>query len=367
MPDGPFSPIPVAIRSRHLRVYCCGMKALLLREYKRLEITEMPVPEIRPGELLVRIRACGICGSDVHGYDGSTGRRIPPIVMGHEASGVVEAAASGADRFKPGDRVTFDSTVYCGRCHFCGRGQVNLCDNRRVLGVSCADYRQHGCFAEYVAVPEAICHPLPQELSFEHAAMIEPVSIAVHAVARAGVAIGESAVVVGTGMIGLLVVQALRTAGAGKIIAVDVEPQKRQLAREVGADEALDGHEDELPRRIMGLTAGRGADLSVECVGATGPIQTAVACLRKGGRAVLVGNISPRAELSLQTIVTRELTLLGSCASCGEYPTCIDLLARRRIRVDPILSATAPLEQGPQWFDRLYAREPGLMKVILKP
>ncbi|MFI5380267.1 MAG: galactitol-1-phosphate 5-dehydrogenase [Tepidisphaerales bacterium] len=342
------------------------MKALLLREYKKLEMTEMPVPQIGPDELLVRVQACGICGSDVHGYDGSTGRRVPPIVMGHEASGVVEAVGGAATRFKPGARITFDSTVYCGRCHFCRRGQVNLCDNRRVLGVSCGDYRQHGCFAEYVAVPEAICYALPENLSFTHAAMIEPVSIAVHGVSRARPEMGDTAVVVGTGMIGLLVVQALRVAGAGRVIAVDLEDRKLQLARELGADEILNANDPEVARKIMAIT-GRGADLAVECVGATGPINTAIASLSKGGRLVLVGNISPKAEIPLQALVTRELTVLGSCASCGEYPVCIDLLAQGRIRVEPILSATASLDEGPKWFERLYAREAGLMKVVLRP
>ena len=132
------------------------MKALLLKEYKKLELAEMPVPAPRADELLVRVRACGICGSDVHGYDGSTGRRLPPIVMGHEAAGIVEAVGSAVNGFKAGDRVTFDSTIYCGECFFCARGEVNLCDNREVLGVSTPLFRRHGAFAEYVTVPARV-------------------------------------------------------------------------------------------------------------------------------------------------------------------------------------------------------------------
>ncbi|MGA2496843.1 MAG: zinc-binding dehydrogenase, partial [Tepidisphaeraceae bacterium] len=297
----------------------------------------------------------------------STGRRIPPIVMGHEASGVVEAVGDAVKRFKAGERITFDSTVYCGQCYFCRRGQVNLCNNRRVLGVSCGDYRQHGCFAEYVAVPEAICYALPDNLSFEYAAMIEPVSIAVHAVSRARPEMGETAVVVGTGMIGLLVVQALRVAGVGRVIAVDLEDRKLKLAAELGADVTINAKDPDVAAKIMALTAGRGADLAVECVGATAPINTAITSLRKGGRIVLVGNISPRADIPLQAVVTRELTVLGSCASCGEYPVCIDVLANRKVRVDAILSATASLHEGPRWFERLYGQEAGLMKVVLRP
>src|SRR4030088_3341618 len=156
------------------------MKTLLLSKYNHLEIADQPKPTPQPDEVLIRVAACGICGSDVHGYDGASGRRIPPIVMGHEAAGVVVALGEGAAKYRVGDRVTFDSTVYCGACEFCRRGEVNLCDNRQVVGVSCGDYRRAGAFAEYVAVPENILYRLPDALPFDHAAMIEAVSIAVH-------------------------------------------------------------------------------------------------------------------------------------------------------------------------------------------
>src|SRR6476620_5739041 len=189
------------------------MKALLLDEYKHLEVVDVPVPSAGPGEMLVRVAACGICGSDVHGYDGASGRRIPPIVMGHEAAGIVAKIGAEVRKARVGDAITFDSTVYCGQCAACQAGQVNLCTERRVLGVSCGDYRQHGAFADFVAVPEHILFPLPSGMPFEHAAMAEAVSVALHAVGRIPIQAGASAAVIGTGMIGLLVVQALRLAG----------------------------------------------------------------------------------------------------------------------------------------------------------
>ncbi len=343
------------------------MKALLLKEYRKLEVTDLPRPTAGPGDLLVRVRACGICGSDVHGYDGSSGRRVPPIVMGHEAAGVVEETGADVRQFRPGERVTFDSTVYCGACFFCRRGEVNLCDNRRVLGVSCGDYRQHGAFAEYVIVPERIALKLPPGLSFEHAALIEPVSIAFHAVRRCPVRLGDSAAVIGAGMIGQLVVQALRTAGCGTVIAVDLDDTRLELARRHGADHAVNAASEGVPRQVTELTQGRGADLVFEAVGNGPAVQTAVASLRKGGTLALIGNLAPRVELPLQAVVTRELSLLGSCSSSGEYPACLEMMSRGEIDVTPFVSATAPLEEGPDWFDRLYRREPGLIKVILKP
>src|SRR5437588_2929622 len=158
------------------------MKDLLLSKYIRLEIVDVPMPRPSPGEVLIRVGACGICGSDVHGYDGSSGRRIPPIVMGHEAAGRIAALGAGVTGLAEGDRVTFDSTVYCGACEFCRRGEVNLCDNRQVVGVSCGEYRRAGAFAEYVTVPERILYRLPDNLSFADAAMLEAVSVAIHAV-----------------------------------------------------------------------------------------------------------------------------------------------------------------------------------------
>jgi len=146
--------------------------------------------------------------------------------MGHEASGVIAEVGERVTGWNKGERVTFDSTVYCGSCWFCRRGLINLCDHRRVSGVSCEDYRQHGAFAEYVAVPHHILYRLPEAVSFEHAAMIEAVSVAIHAVERTPISLGETAVVVGVGVIGLLVVQALRLAGCGKIIAVDLDEDK---------------------------------------------------------------------------------------------------------------------------------------------
>jgi L-iditol 2-dehydrogenase len=193
------------------------MKALLLREYRQLDVVDVPAPNPGPDEVLVRVKACGICGSDVHGYDGSSGRRIPPIVMGHEAAGTVAAIGSEVSGIQEGDRVTFDSTIYCGSCAYCRKGEVNLCDRRQVLGVSTSEYRRAGAFAEYVLVPPHIMHPLPDDISFAEGAMVEPLAVAVHAVSVSEVSGNSTALVVGAGMIGLLVLQALRAANCSRI------------------------------------------------------------------------------------------------------------------------------------------------------
>jgi L-iditol 2-dehydrogenase len=338
------------------------MQALLLTNYRRLELVSMDPPALGPHDVLVRVAACGICGSDIHGYDGASGRRVPPIVMGHEAAGVVAAVGTAVDRAKPGDRVTFDSTIYCGQCDACRRGQVNLCPNRRVLGVSCPEYRQHGAFAEFVAVPQHILYPLPPELSFEHAALIEPVAIALHAVSRLNVTHGDRALVVGCGMIGLLAIQALRIAGCREIVATDLDESRLKLATQLDATKVL------TPPLPLGEGRGEGAfDLAIEAVGNAAAFTTAINAVRRGGRVALVGNLAREVPFPLQSVVTRELTLVASCASAGEYPRAIELIASGAINVAPLISAVAPLAEGQHWFDRLHAAKSGIMKVVLKP
>jgi len=343
------------------------LKALVLKEYKKLSYEDAADPRLEPDEVLVEVKACGICGSDVHGMDGSTGRRIPPVIMGHEASGVIVERGPGAGEWRVGDQVTFDSTVWCGECWYCRRGEINLCENRRVLGVSCAEYRRDGAFARFVAIPHRILYRIPDGVGFDRAAMVEPLSIAFHAVRLARPQVNDVALVVGAGMIGLLILQVLKVAGCGQVISADVDPSKLQRALENGADAALDPQAPDFGEQIRDRTSGRGTDLAFEAVGLSAAVQTALGSVRKGGRLALVGNVAPKVDLALQSVVTREIAMLGSCASQGEYPACLDLIAGGRVRLDTLISAKAPLSEGASWFERLYKREPGLMKVILTP
>jgi L-iditol 2-dehydrogenase len=343
------------------------MKALLLSKYNHLEITDLAVPTPGPAEILINVAACGICGSDVHGYDGSSGRRIPPIVMGHEAAGRVARVGPQVTKWAEGDRVTFDSTVFCGSCPYCARGEVNLCDRRQVLGVSCSDYRCAGAFAEYVIVPERIVYRLPDALSFAEAAMLEAVAVAVHAVSLSRVSRGDQALVLGAGMIGLLSLQALRAAGCSSVYVADVDASRLKLAKEVGATATFLGSGEDLTSEILRLTSGAGVDVAVEAVGIDATVRAAVQSVRKGGTVTLVGNITPEVTLPLQKVVTRQIRLQGSCASAGEYPQAIELLTSGAIKVKPLITAIAPLEDGPRWFERLHSREPNLMKVVLTP
>jgi (R,R)-butanediol dehydrogenase/meso-butanediol dehydrogenase/diacetyl reductase/L-iditol 2-dehydrogenase len=344
------------------------MKALLMEEYKKMNFTDVADPKIGdPHDILVKVKAVSICGSDVHGFDGSTGRRKPPIIMGHEAAGEIAAVGGAVKRFKVGDRITFDSTIYCGTCFYCQNGDVNLCDDRTVLGVSCDDYRRHGAFAEYVLVPDHICYHLPEGLPYEEAAMTEPVGVAAHAFRLGAPGLNDSAAVVGSGLIGLTLIQILRASISGKIVALDTDQVRRQKSLEAGADIALDPADPELDKKIKELSSGRGIDRVFEAVGATAPVQTAISIVRKGGTVTLIGNVSTKIEMPLQSVVTRQVRLQGSCAIAGEYPIALDLMARKKINVSSLISKSAPLSEGQIWFDKLYNREDNLLKVVLIP
>ncbi len=341
------------------------MKALLLSDYLQLTYTDVPDPVAADHEVIVRVKACGICGSDVHGYDGSTGRRIPPLIMGHEASGVVVATGNDVQNWQVGDRVTFDSTVYPLNDWYTLQGRYNLSDGREVLGVSPGAYRRHGAFAEFVAVPEHILYRLPDNVTFEQAAMVEPVAVALHALSIASPVLGESCFIAGAGMIGLSLVQVAAAAGLSPIVVADLLPERLKLAQTLGASHVLEhaGQHDAL----IALTNGRGFDLAFEAVGISETVHQAIENTRKGGRVVLVGNLQKNVYFPLQQVVTREIAVLGSCAICGEYETALNLISQGKVRVDPLISHIAPLAEGAHWFEQLYRKTPGINKVILTP
>jgi L-iditol 2-dehydrogenase len=340
------------------------MKALVLEEYMVLKYKDVPDPVIKPSEVLVEVKAAGICGSDIHGMDGSTGRRIPPLIMGHEASGIIKEKGDAVTSWEIGDRVTFDSTIYALDDWYTRKGMYNLSDGRMVLGVSAPEFRRDGAYAEYVAIPEHILYKIPDNVSFTKAAMVEPAAVALHAVNLTPVSVNDTAVVVGAGMIGLFVIQMLKMSGCTRIVAVDVDAEKLALAGKLGATMLID---PENAGEIMNITQGRGADVCFEVVGKSLTVNIALQVLRKGGTLTLVGNLEPVAEIPLQSVVTRQLRLQGSCAINGEYQPVLDLMGQELINTDIILSAEAPLSEGADWFNRLYKKEKGLIKVVLLP
>jgi threonine dehydrogenase-like Zn-dependent dehydrogenase len=276
-------------------------------------------------------------------------------------------AGDNVKGWKSGDRVTFDSTVYPLNDWFTLEGKYNLSDNREVLGVSPGTYKRAGAFAEYIAIPQYILYRIPENVSFVQAAMVEAVAVALHSINLSGIKTGDRCVVVGTGMIGTFILKLLKLSGVSKVIAIDINARRLEQAEKAGADHTFLSTEDGLVDKIVAITNNRGADLSFEAVGRNESVNISIDILRKGGTAVLVGNVSPKVEFPLQKVVTRELKVLGSCAIRGEYDVVLNLLETGKISVDDQISAVAPLSEGAVWFNKLYKKEEELNKVILLP
>lgn len=343
------------------------MKALLYTEPYSFQYTDVPDPAVGDDDVLVRVRACGICGSDVHGFTGKTGRRLPPLIMGHEAAGIVEDTGKNVQGLEKGDRVCFDSTVYCNKCQACLEGRFNHCCERQVLGVSVPAFKRHGTFAEYVAVPAWIVFKIPDDLSFVNAALLEPAAIGTHASNRAPIKTDGTVVVIGAGTIGLFILQGCRLRGAAKLIVADINDFRLDLAGRLGADMVVNPLKQDLRELIAEQTGGSGADVVLEAVGYAKTFDTAVSLTKLGGRVVAVGNLEKTVEFDLQQFIARELTFSGSYASAGEFSQCIDLVASGKVQVEPLISEVLPLEDGPAAFDRLLKAEEDLLKIVLEP
>jgi len=343
------------------------LKALLYTKPYTFEYTDVPDPTVGDEDVLVRVKACGICGSDVAGHTGKTGRRLPPLIMGHEAAGVVERVGRKVTGFVPGDRICFDSTVYCNQCPACKQGLFNRCVKRQVLGVSVPEFKRDGAFAELLAVPHWICAKLPDNMSFVQASLLEPASIGTHAASRAPITKSDTVAVVGAGTIGLFILQAAKLRGAKQVIVSDLNEFRLDLARQVGADVCVNSGKADLKQEILKRTDGRGADVVLEAVGFADTFHQAVSITRTGGHLIAVGNLQKEIDFNLQELVSRELTFTGSYASSGEFRTCMGLIASGKIDVAPLVSEVLPLKDGPDAFRRLLEGKENLLKIVLEP
>jgi L-iditol 2-dehydrogenase len=327
-----------------------------------MPLEERPEPVAGPGQVVVAVRASGICGSDVHGFTGSTGRRRVGVVMGHEAAGGVIAAGEGVERLHAGDRVVLRSILPCGQCDRCRQGQPNLCLERLGLGMQI-----DGAYAERVVVPEAMADPIPDELSFEDAALVEPLAVAMHAVGLAPFGPADTVAIVGAGPIGLLTLLAIRRRGAGRILITDRDPHRLGLARSLGADEAIDVSAGDPVERVLAATDGRGADAVLEAVGIAPTVAQSIAIARPGGTVTWVGNSAPEVPVAMQQVVTRELTIRGAYGFVDEFAAAIGALAAGWPDAHRLIERTAPLEEGEALFRDLAAGTVPAVKVVLVP
>jgi L-iditol 2-dehydrogenase len=328
------------------------MRALVYQGPWTMTLEEVPEPVAQAGEVVISVKAVGICGSDIHGFTGSTGRRIPPMIMGHEFGGVISAVGEGVTSAKVGDEVVATPIF-----PFNGIGQ------RKVLGV----FSTPGAYAERVVVHESMLIPKPPNISWRQAAMCEPLAVVLHAISRTSIPLMGTVAIVGAGSIGLLTMMAARLAGAGKIIMTDLSAHRLEMAEELGADLTINIKEKDPVQTILDITGGRGVDVALEAVGLSPTVQQAHKITRNGGHITWIGNNAKMIELDMQEVVARELTVCGTYGFSTEFPLALQAIAGGRINVEPLIERMATLEEGPQIIHDFAAGKSELAKVILEP
>lgn len=338
------------------------MKAMVYKGPETLKIENIEDVLLKEKEVKIRVKACGICGSDVHGYLGKTGRRLEPMVMGHEFCGEVVELGNKVTRLKKGDRVTVYPVDFCGECEMCKKGDVHLCLNKRAYGV----LDVNGAFAEYINVPEKCCFDIADSVSYATASLMEPLAVAYRGIQCAGSLEGKTVLLVGAGTIGLLALACVKQKNAKKIIISDLSDYRLKTALKMGADIAINPGKEDFKQRILENTDGKGVDVAVEAVGAEATVRQAMSALKLSGTAVWIGNNQKMINIDMQEIVTRELTVHGSFLyGYDEFRNVVELLNKGGVYVEPLISKKIVLEEAPEYFDIMAHRPGDLIKVVV--
>ncbi len=313
------------------------MRAVVVEAPHKFSVRELTRPEIGADEVLVAVKACGLCGTDQHIYEGSYLADYP-IIPGHEFAGVVEEAGSEVKNFQAGDRVTVDPNVFCGYCYFCRLQKGMHCLNWEGIGVT-----RHGGFAEYVAAPVRNVYPLPDEIAFEEAAFVEPLSCVVHALERLRVWPGDEVLIFGSGPMGLLLLQALRQGGASKVVVVDLKEKRLELAEELGAWTTVVAGPDQ--DEVLRELAPFGFAVVVDATGVPQVVENSFQHLKPTGQMLMFGVNPPEARISLSPfeVFKNDWHILGSYALCYTFYQAIALLEGGVVDVRPLLSHSLPL------------------------
>lgn len=341
------------------------MKVAIWHGGKDIRIEEIPKPEIKDDEVLIRVRAAGICGSEVHAYAGVSKRRTPPLIMGHEFTGEVTEVGEKGEGVQIGDRVVVDPIIRCGTCEQCVIGRSNICKNMRLIGI-----HRPGAFAEYVAVPTKNCIRLPDNVSFEEGALVEPLSVGIHAVSRIPIKLGDTVVVIGAGIIGLMAMQAAKLAGTAKLVISGGgrREYRLELARKLGADIVINSKKEDLVKKIMELTNMKGVDAVLEAVGIQITVQQAMRMVKKGGSVALIGMLVPKMELEMLDAVVKETEIKGMYGyTTADFGVALDLISAGRVDVKSVITHLFSLDDTREAFEALYEKREGVVKVVIKP
>jgi len=344
------------------------MKAAVLHGIHDMRVEDVPVPQVTPErDVLVRIRSVGVCGSDVHFFERGIIGKYPlkePTIMGHEAAGEVVEVLDEARGLRPGDRVTIEPGYTCRRCEFCRSGRYNMC--REVVFLAAPPV--HGAFAEYLAWPSDFLFRLPDALSLDEGAMLEPLAVGLWAAKRGGVRPGDTVAVLGAGPIGLLTMQSAIAAGATRAIVSDLEAGRLELAAKLGATDTTNASETDAEAAIMDLTGGRGVDVAFECAGAVPTLQMALRVARNGGTVQIVGMPAEQhPQIPLYEIINRELDLRGLFRYANCYPPAIALVESGRIDVASLVTHHFALDETPGAMTFVHERRDGVVKAVIRP
>lgn len=331
---------------------------------RKFEVQEMRFSELKAGEILLKVAACGVCGTDVHVYEGGQGSADvnPPVILGHEISGVVDSVGTGVTVVKPGDHVSVDPNIYCGQCHYCRLGKKHLCEHMEAIGVT-----RDGGFAEYCLVPEEQCYVLDPKLPLAFGAMSEPLACCLHGIDRAQIFQGASVCVIGGGAIGLLMVQLAKLAGAAKIILSEPVKKRQEIGLQMGADHAVDPINEDLPSLIKEFTGVDGVDYVIECAGNMRATESAFEIAKKGATILLFSVTDPDSVYDLRQIdiFQKELTIMGSFINPDTQQRAVDLLNSGKIVIEPIITHKYPVDQVKEAIEMQVSSES--IKVIVTP
>jgi 2-desacetyl-2-hydroxyethyl bacteriochlorophyllide A dehydrogenase len=339
------------------------MKALVWEGPYKMKLKEVERPKPRAGEVLVKTKSVGICGSDLEIYKGGFAHAVAPLIPGHEACGIVEEVTEDVDHVKAGSRVVVDPGIFCGKCEFCRKGSYWQCDHRDILGMQ----QYNGAYAEYFAMPHFSCYPIPDDMDWDEAALIDILADPLHSMDMVPLQIGESVAVFGPGPAGICFVQLAKIAGASLVILVGTRDDRLALGKDLGADITINIRKENEIDEIMRFTNNRGVDVGIEASGSTQALANTFRVTRKQGRVMVFGIYSENASLDMQDMHRRELQIFGSSGCPWSMPRAIELIHRDRVQVKPMISHRVNLEQLEALFLQgiIEKRKDGYFKGVL--
>ena len=340
------------------------MKAMRLEAVGKLALVETDRPTLSaPDQVLIKVVVVGICGSELHAFEGTHPYRKPPTILGHEVVGTVIESGKAVTRCQPGDRVTVDPQWPCGECEWCQRGEVNLCPEKRVLGTPAWP----GALGEYFVIPECSVFPLPAHLTTDQGVTVEPLGVGVHAVKRARLQAGEAVLILGTGAIGHMVAAMAAVRGAGPIIVADVKPHCLESAQRLGATHTILVGEDSITERVMDITGGRGVEVVFLTADVDWLVDEAFNAVCRKGRIVFIALFNAPIHLNPYRIIQKDLDVIGSIMSTEEdFNEALALVAAGKVQAEAIVTHHLPLAQAQHGFELAASKADGAIKVVLE-